>query len=239
MYNPQEIVAIEQLTAKLWLWTAEIKAGLNKYGRYKYNPNQPRVPSGNNDGGQWTDGSGGTPTARPMPRPRANPMNAIPQRRPAGLTKPDRDSIIARINQNAPRGLSPRDLEVDPRFNLPRWYVEGAISPTISPLDFIGGGGFIRNQLRLRIFTGRGIAKDLLTSHGGARTVQRFVYDKDVQAAIDSAEKLGRVTTKIGKYGTPQLHYSGSNGLTVIIETEGRNAGKIITLYGKKPGGKK
>jgi hypothetical protein len=26
---------------------------------FKYNPNQPRVPAGNPDGGQWTDGNGG------------------------------------------------------------------------------------------------------------------------------------------------------------------------------------
>jgi hypothetical protein len=30
----------------------------------KYNPDQPRVPAGNSDGGQWTDGSGGV--AKPM-----------------------------------------------------------------------------------------------------------------------------------------------------------------------------
>jgi hypothetical protein len=36
---------------------------------------------------------------------------------------------------------------------------------------------------------------------------------------------------KTGKYGTPQNVYKGSNGLTVIEETQGRNAGKIITLW--------
>ena len=34
---------------------------------HKYSPNQPRVPAGNPDGGQWTDGGGGaTRIARPM-----------------------------------------------------------------------------------------------------------------------------------------------------------------------------
>jgi hypothetical protein len=28
---------------------------------YHYNPNQPRVPQGHSDGGQWTDGDGGGP----------------------------------------------------------------------------------------------------------------------------------------------------------------------------------
>ena len=35
----------------------------------------------------------------------------------------------------------------------------------------------------------------------------------------------------MGKYGTLQNVYRGSNGTTVIVETAGRNAGKVITLY--------
>ncbi len=34
--------------------------------RKQFNPNQPRVPAGNYDGGQWTDGGGGAPPARTM-----------------------------------------------------------------------------------------------------------------------------------------------------------------------------
>src|SRR4029077_19752844 len=38
----------------LALVKAELRAALAK----KYNPDQPRVPAGDRDGGQWTDGSG-------------------------------------------------------------------------------------------------------------------------------------------------------------------------------------
>jgi hypothetical protein len=31
----------------------------------KFSPDQPRVPAGNPDGGQWTDGGGGIDTAFP------------------------------------------------------------------------------------------------------------------------------------------------------------------------------
>jgi len=36
----------------------------------KYDPNQPRVPAGSPDGGQWTDGGGGGGAASPRPSPR-------------------------------------------------------------------------------------------------------------------------------------------------------------------------
>jgi hypothetical protein len=44
--------------------------GTHPYGVYpalqrKFSPDQPRVPAGNPDGGQWTDGGGGIDTAFP------------------------------------------------------------------------------------------------------------------------------------------------------------------------------
>jgi hypothetical protein len=35
----------------------------------------------------------------------------------------------------------------------------------------------------------------------------------------------------MGKYGTQQNVYTGSNGVTVVQETAGRNAGKVITSW--------
>jgi hypothetical protein len=49
------------------------------------------------------------------------------------------------------------------------------------------------------------------------------------EKAKETAKATGNVTTQIGKYGTPQNVYNGTNGLTVVEETAGRNAGKIIT----------
>lgn len=73
-----------------------------------------------------------------------------------------------------------------------------------------------------------------LTAHGNKRSNQRGVSQKEVKEAIRTAKETGNVITKIGKYGTPQNHYRGSNGVTVIQETQGRNAGKIITIWRHK-----
>ena len=54
---------------------------------------------------------------------------------------------------------------------------------------------------------------------------------KSLEEAIKTAKETGNVTIKTGKYGTPQIHYKGSNGITVVVETVGRNAGKIITFW--------
>jgi hypothetical protein len=37
---------LNQIQSEMWAWF---------YKRGHYNPNQPRVPAGNPDGGQWTD----------------------------------------------------------------------------------------------------------------------------------------------------------------------------------------
>ena len=70
-----------------------------------------------------------------------------------------------------------------------------------------------------------------LTKHGVIRVGERAISSADVQEAISTAKEAGNVTTKMGKYGTLQNVYRGSNGTTVIVETAGRNAGKVITLY--------
>lgn len=70
-----------------------------------------------------------------------------------------------------------------------------------------------------------------LTEHGVLRFEQREISIKEVQEAIKSAKQTGNMVEKVGKYGTPQIHYKGENGVTVIQETTGRNAGKVITLW--------
>lgn len=69
------------------------------------------------------------------------------------------------------------------------------------------------------------------TDHGAIRSGQRKITQSDADAAIQSARETGDISTKIGKYGTPQIHYKGKNGVTVVVETKGRNAGKIITFW--------
>ncbi|MDF3811087.1 MULTISPECIES: hypothetical protein [Rhodopseudomonas] len=57
----------------------------------KYSPTQPRVPAGNPDGGQWTDGGGGGPSAR--------------------TGRNDSRVLSARTGRNDPRVLSDADPE--------------------------------------------------------------------------------------------------------------------------------
>ena len=49
--------------------------------------------------------------------------------------------------------------------------------------------------------------------------------------AVETATEAGNVTQQIGKFGTVQLVYKGANGVTVIVETAGANAGKAITVF--------
>ena len=67
------------------------------------------------------------------------------------------------------------------------------------------------------------------TKHGNERSLQRSYTQRDVEEAIGTAKTSGRLITKIGKYGTLQIHYLGTNGFTAVVETVGRNADKLIT----------
>lgn len=69
------------------------------------------------------------------------------------------------------------------------------------------------------------------THHGIKRVNERSIKDKEIYEALKSSDRLGNTYKKTGKYGTIQKVYKGENGVTVIIETEGRNKGKIITLW--------
>jgi len=118
-------------------------------------------------------------------------------------------------------------------FNCRCWAeasVEDAIKPVYPELYLIPALRSAKIYKVLNEFFKRWRRKDH-TDHGSLRAHQRKASEKDIQKAIKSAKKSGNVTVKNGKYGTPQIHYKGSNGLTVVVETQGRNAGKIITLW--------
>jgi len=55
---------------------------------------------------------------------------------------------------------------------------------------------------------------------------------EQAKAAIEAAKQAGDVVSKVGKYGTPQSVYT-ANGIRVIVEEAGANAGKIITAFFK------
>ncbi len=70
-----------------------------------------------------------------------------------------------------------------------------------------------------------------VTVHAAARAAQRGISQGEIDAAVQTAKAAGRVVQQIGKYGTPQEVYQGTNGVTVVVETAGRNAGKAITVW--------
>ncbi len=106
------------------------------------------------------------------------------------------------------------------------WYPELILLPIFR----IGRGavGLARNALKRSTSTG---SPSGFTEHGAARAAQRGISAKDVQSAMQSARQTGNIATKSGKYGNPQMHYKGSNGVTVVQETTGKNAGKVITTW--------
>ena len=109
-----------------------------------------------------------------------------------------------------------------------------AIEP-VYPLETLIGivfGGAILSEL-FGVFNFFGNIAESVggTVHGVERLAERAITQGDINLAIKSAEKAGSTFVKIGKYGTPQMHYVGTNGVTVIIENGGRNAGKIITSF--------
>ncbi|MGH1455831.1 MAG: phage minor head protein [Alphaproteobacteria bacterium] len=103
-----------------------------------------------------------------------------------------------------------------------RVYPEFIIVPTLRGVK--GALTIIRS-----IFSG--MKDNNFTSHGKQRANQRGISSKEIQNAMKSAEKSGNVKSKTGRYGTKQKQYDGTNGITVIVEQDGRNAGKIITVW--------
>ncbi len=61
------------------------------HGKANFDPNQPRVPAGNSDGGQWTDGTQATPEGG---KPRARGTEHKPSGSPQALT-----SFLDRMNE--------------------------------------------------------------------------------------------------------------------------------------------
>ena len=67
--------------------------------------------------------------------------------------------------------------------------------------------------------------------HGAGRLALRGISKEAAEEAIQTAKQAGNVTTKMGRYGQLQTLYKGSNGITVVVQEEGRNAGSIITAW--------
>jgi HK97 family phage portal protein len=214
---------------------------------FKYSPDQPRVPAGSSDGGQWTNGGGSSSfgssgsASRDIFRrkPEGEVVNAqFTPRGPrgkggAGLGEPTlgQQARLAAAEANA-RDAIRRVQEVDPNFRpSASLTATGSIEGDIAKFEAHAREA----QTRLaEIYARTPPSQSGLTDHGNIRVGDRQISQSETQEAINSARQKGNVMIKTGKYGTPQVHYRGSNGLTVIVETAGRNAGKVITFYRHK-----
>jgi len=101
--------------------------------------------------------------------------------------------------------------------------IGGTIGGAALATGVIGGGAGL---------TTLGDLSSGLTEHGAARLAQRGITPEQARAAVEAAKKAGDVVSKMGKYGTPQSIYT-ANGIRVVVEEAGANAGKIITAFFK------
>jgi hypothetical protein len=102
-----EWLRVQREIASLRLELALLRLGETWRRKANFNPNQPRVPAGNSDGGQWTDGGGQTGErirlGEPQPRTRlAGPLPSgekpeIPKTRPS--SREARRSALARARK--------------------------------------------------------------------------------------------------------------------------------------------
>lgn len=76
-----------------------------------------------------------------------------------------------------------------------------------------------------------------MTTHAAGRIAEHGITQQAVDYAVESAQRVGNVVTKVGRYGTLQNRFTGTNGITVVVELGGRNAGKVVTAFwtGSKP----
>jgi len=172
---------ILSLQRRLAGWTEALYRGDgdSKYGDSKYSPSQPRVPAGSPNGGKWSGGGGAG-------RGSDSPSRNAPSRRPESISPPMSAAELERFNRHAPPGTPPHDLDIDPRFGLPRWYVGGGVSPTISPLDFIGGSGVARTAKVLGTTTAEeGIAAMQMLRGRASRAISNYRIQRAKNAIED------------------------------------------------------
>lgn len=175
-----------------------------------YNPNQPRVPAGSSDGGQWSNGGGGGGARKPSPL-----------RKPTVTIKPNRSSPryrltpeeLDRFNLRAPSDTRLDDLKPEPITGLPRWYVDGRTEPTISPLDFVGAGGVVS--------AARNIAK---TSVAEAVSIVKVLRGRmqGTTAAEESVVKIKKAADTIEEFlgGKPDLAKFSNDGDMMLIKDD-------------------
>lgn len=98
-------LAFDRWERKLGRWVEAAKAG--------FDPNQPRVPAGNPDGGQWTGAGGGTPSGSNKPK---KPKQKRPRHRP----KARRPSPVKKLTVPAPKVPAKAKGSLPPAPHIPK-----------------------------------------------------------------------------------------------------------------------
>jgi hypothetical protein len=106
---------LHRVSALLWGYVVETKLHvLHRAVKANFNPNQPRIPAGNPDGGQWTDaggvGSGSSQTSDTRVAQARRPRGRSSDGTPAQQVR--RDIAEARA-----RAAIERLREIDPNWN--------------------------------------------------------------------------------------------------------------------------
>ncbi len=199
----------------------------------KFSQNQPRVPAGNSGGGQWTGGGGIGSTIMKRVRKVGNNLVEVARNHPFAtgialamvpVAGPEADISILAAEGGGAAGtaaegaaVAAEGLETTAAGNL----------PVVKPDTIEGGSKFGEKFISKQ--------SEKLTGHGQERIEERLTSQTDAEDIIRSAIKNRTIKERLGTYKTKQYHYLGENGKTVILETSGRNAGKIVTiLTGKK-----
>jgi hypothetical protein len=102
-------VQLHRVSALLWARVVEGKLHvLDRAVKANFDPNQPRVPAGNPDGGQWTDGGGGgtddvrVAQVRRPPRGTGASGGTVVQRFVRGLRQSEAREAIQRVQEIDP-----------------------------------------------------------------------------------------------------------------------------------------
>ena len=115
-----------------------------------FNPNQPRVPAGSPDGGEWTDGGGGSVGSRPTQKPRGNIIGELFGIRPAyGDTLPKPNS-----KPRSPREVARHLRSANPEPMEPKLPKEMSASPEAVE-KIIGSEDFKPHPYRVRDNNGK------------------------------------------------------------------------------------
>ena len=189
-----KIAASRRFLAALRQEVAELRAEVKRRRELeeKYSPSQPRVPSGNPRGGQWTDRGGGQSTV-------AGPSQDTGQSQDADLTQPMGNIDVGNLTGASELGdlfkIKPRDTRanvVQLAGDLP----DGSKTPSDDPAPKIP-------QERPDTREGRmGFVRD--AAQWVARNVGRYAPAVDAYfGALDQVEKIKALTDAIKSANDP------------------------------------